>query len=224
MKIGITYCGNSKMACFASLIGEWVKNTGLNIEYEAVTSLAAASFVVDGEFIFENYKNPDEIHASLLRQKQLFTGGQIATAVDISTGKHVSLCRDPQPCGGEFAVINNVTKGEWAVSCFAPFGNYKPHSLYNFKLCDSSIGWGCPYIPLAVMGVDRIISVVFTSQNPEYPYIISADKMIKRTSAICEFLIEPKDDDFTSYSSAKAYVEEMLEASKQPLLNKILFY
>lgn len=212
------------MACFASYIGDWIKQTGLNIECEAVTSLAAASFVVDGQIIYEHYDTPEQIYSMLETNKELFVGNQIATAVDISSGKYVSLCKDSQPSGGEFAVINNVTKGEWAVSCFAPFGNIKPYHFYHYKLCDSSIGWGCPYIPLATMGVDRIISVVFTSKNPIYPYIIPADKMIKRTAEICEFAIEPEDQEFSSYSSAKSYIDELLKSNKQLLFNKILFY
>ena len=136
------------------------------------------------------------------------------SSVDVSTGVTAIFCDQLQSSAWNLKVYplsNHVREALKAAIC--PFGEGEPLNWEQMQLCDFSARYGCPFFPLRMAGMERLLAVCFSGGDS--PAQIAADSLSALTGKNADFYcaIHSKDT-----KDPRIIAQENLEAIYQSLL------
>lgn len=201
MNFGVAFSGCDISAISAFAVLEELRNIGINPTLVSTTSLPAVS-LLDYCYRLDYTSCYEKIHtlySAILSgtQKQIVPWVPaeksripiVISTVDIITGDTVLFSSyQHADCGKLFF----RTAHEFPTfSSSMPYFNDEKIAGYDlYRLCDYSVCYGNPIIPLKIRGVDRIISFSFYPQETQNPYQISYRKIMQLTNSYSDLNIQ----------------------------------
>lgn len=231
MKIGVAFSGSGAGAAAAHAFAGELEKCSLTIEMLSVTSLAAVPSLLwayglpDEEIeeltgLFTTAETPELGLRTLegmgvFRKKGAPRCPLAVNSVDVSTGITAifsdAVCSDAWNlkvlplAGWERAALG---------AALSPYKESEPCPSSGMRLCDFSARYGCPFFPLKMAGMERLLSVNFA--GGETPAQIAADSLASLTG-------RNADLHYTLPPVPPAQIRSFVREHTAEIYNKLLF-
>lgn len=231
MKIGVAFCGSGASAALAHVFADELRACAVPIEMLSVTSFTTVPILLWSKGIpasdIDNWmeiikENPEQGYDKLAQSELLARPSDYAVAVssvDISSGVTI-LYTDKLHANAWNLKVLPLTGNERQalLASVSPFGGLEPLDMDKMKLCDFTVRYGCPYFPLKMAGIERILSVNFA--GGDLPLQTAGDNMAALTgrNADLHFTIHPKPSENT-----ESYIRSMVRSNLGMIYQKLLF-
>lgn len=230
MKIGVAFCGSGAGSALAHIFADELCACAVPIDMLSVTSLPAvpillwskgASQTEIEQWMQEIHQNPEQGYQKLAKSERLTKPCEYAVAVssvDISSGATMLYADDLQADAWNLKVLPLFGReGEALMASASPYGGMEPLEMDKMKLCDFSVRYGCPFFPLKMSGIERILSVSFAGGL--MPLQAAGDNMAALTgrNADLHFTIRPESPE-SAESDIRSFVQNNIGTIYQKLL------
>lgn len=231
MKIGVAFCGSGASAAAAHVFADELEKHSVKIDMLSVTSLAGLSAV-----LWANGLERQKIHTAML---SLYSGDfraykQLLEKGAPEGGRRTNLavsCADAAT-GAVLIYADNLEADAWNLKALAltgnerealgrsvsPYANIFPDIQKESQYCDFAIRYGCPFFPLKMHGLDRLLSVSFAGGDD--PVHASADRLAQMTSENANLHYTVHVDD---PAMAPEIVRDFVSENIKEIYNKLLF-
>lgn len=231
MKIGVAFSGSGVGAPWSHIFAEELHSCAVPIQMLSATSLAAVPVLLwskgcSGEEIQQWMQKI--LLAPALGCKQLVQSELIKkpceypvamSSVDILSGISVLYADGLQADAWNLKVHALTGNEDCALtSAVSPYGGMEPPIVDKMKLCDFSLRYGCPFFPLKMAGIERILSVSFPGGN--MPVQAAGDNMSALTGRNAELHLSIKPD---SAECAESFIRSFIQNNIGAIYQKLLF-
>lgn len=231
MKIGVAFSGSGIGAPWSHIFAEELHSCAVPIKMLSATSLAAVPV-----FLWSKGCTGEEIQlwmqkilqAPALACKQLVQSELIKnpyefpvtmSSVDILSGISVLYADGLQADAWNLKVHPLTGNEENALAAaVSPYRGLEPPIVDKMKLCDFSMRYGCPFFPLKMAGIERILSVSFPGGN--MPVQAAGDNMVALTGRNADLHLSIKPD---SPERAEAFIRSFVQNNIGAIYQKLLF-
>ncbi len=231
MKIGIAFSGSGAGAPWSHIFAEELRSCAVPIEMLSATSLAAVPVLLwsrgcSNEEIrlwMQDILQDSAHGCRQLAQSELIKkpdGYSVAiSSVDILSGVSVLYSDELQADAWNLKVHPLAGNEDYALmSAVSPFGGMEPPIVDEMKLCDFSMRYGCPFFPLKMAGIERILSVSFS--GGDMPVQAAGDNMSALTGRNADLHFSIKPD---SPEHAEDYIRSFVQNNVGVIYQKLLF-
>ncbi|MEM1483978.1 hypothetical protein V6615_03750 [Oscillospiraceae bacterium PP1C4] len=233
MKIGVAFSGSGIGAASAHVFAEELRKCSLAIEMLSVTSLAAVpsllwtrgiqmDTIAELMNLFSAEKTP---YAGL---KMLERMGAFQTmpvcnlavnSVDAATGISVIYSDIVSSDAWNLKVLPLTGNESVALSStISPYKGSESFSDDGMQLCDFAIRYGCPFFPLKMAGMERLLSVSFAGGDA--PAQIAADSLSSLTGKNADLHYTVKLIDVTD---TREQIQTFVQEHIAEIYDKMLF-
>ena len=194
MKIGIAFSGSGIGAQAAWAFVDELQKCSVSIEMLSATSLAAVSTLLWAKGL-----GPEEIaelmtlfcktESPLVGVRQFERMGVLKgkmssnlsiSSVDAATGVTMIYSDTLHSDAWNLKVLPLTgNEAEALAATLSPCGGLDPYASDGMRLCDFAVRYGCPFFPLTMAGMERLLSVSFA--GGETPAQIAADSLSSLT-------------------------------------------
>lgn len=190
MKIGVAFSGSGAGAAAANVFADELLKRSVAVDMLSATSLAAVP-----SLLWSRGAGPEELEELMtlfsasqtpqlgLRQldrMRMFRAPAVCdlavSCVDASTGITVIYSDTLHSDAWNLKVLPLSGNEPAALACaLSPYRDSEPFVREGMRLCDFSVRYGCPFFPLKMAGMERILSVSFS--GGESPAQVAADTL-----------------------------------------------
>lgn len=227
MKLGLAFSGSGAGALSSHILAQWLRDNALEIEMLSACSLAAIPAMLwsrgisreeTGELIEAFSRSATPVQGvGLLDRMGVFRQKPVCelavSSVDVPTGVTVIYSDLLHSDAWNLKVLplsGNEREGLCATLC--PWRGSDPYPARGMQLCDFSVRYGCPFFPLKMAGMERLLS--FSFAGGELPAQIAADALISLTG---------KNADLHCTIADAESIEPFLQARLEELYQMWLF-
>lgn len=231
MKIGVALSGSGVGAAFAHVFADELRACAVPIDMISVTSLTAVPILLWSkgvpraeidQWMHEIQQNPEQGYEKLTQSDLLEKPCDYSLAVssvDLSSGVTILYTDRLQADAWNLKALPlSGNEGQALLSSVSPYGGMEPLDMDKMKLCDFTVRYGCPFFPLKMAGIERILSISFAGGN--MPLQTAGDNMAALTgrNADLHFTIEPESPKY-----AVAYIRSLVRNNLGMIYQKLLF-
>ncbi len=227
MKLGLAFSGSGAGALSAHILAQRLRDNALEIGMLSTCSLAALPAMLwsrgvsqeeTGELLEAVSRSATPVQGvELLDRMGVFRhkpSCELAvSSVDVPTGVTVIYSDLLHSDAWNLKVLplsGNEREALCATLC--PWRGATPYPARGMQLCDFSVRYGCPFFPLKMAGMERLLS--FSFAGGELPAQIAADALISLTG---------KNADFHCTITGPEAIEPFLQARLEELYQMWLF-
>lgn len=233
MKIGVAFSGSGAGAMAAYAFADELRKSALKIEMMSATSLASVSSLLWAYGLptddirelmaqFSAASAPEE-GLDMLERAGAFQGSS-ACAFAVNSVDTLS---------GVTAVYSDALKSDaWNLkvlplsgsertalaSTISPYTGCCPYSLDGMSLCDFSVRYGCPFFPLKMAGMEKLLSVTFAGGDS--PAQVAADCLTSLTGRFADLHYTVK---LLSCTDIETQVRAFVSRNIREIYDKMLF-
>lgn len=225
MKIGVAFSGSGAGAAASHAFADELQSCSLKIKMLSVTSLAAIP-----SLLWSRGLPCDEI-GRLMKQYQAAqtsckglqlirktgimnekaTCDLAVNCVDTLTGVTVIYC--DSICSDAWNLkVEPLQSNEYAALCatVSPYRACKPYANKGMNLCDFSVRYGCPYFPLKMAGMERLLSVSFAGGDTPAQIASDSISVITGKNAQLHYTVKCEGDEDPE-QQVRRFVQEHIE-------------
>lgn len=229
MKIGLACAGSGPGARYAYALAQEMEELSLGPEMISCTSFPSIPLLLwsrglDGEEI-------DSRIEKCLRTKKVGKGLSYCCAALPAIGRCAfALNSADQETGVTIVWADRLTSDAWNLKALPLTGQEQmalraavspllspPETLDGLSLCDFSVRYGCPFFPLKMAGMGRLLSVVFTGGTAPIAIASESLSVLTGKNADLHFTLGPED------SKGPDAVRHFIRGHQDELYKKLLF-
>lgn len=233
MKIGVAVSGSGAGSGAAYSLADELRRQGVEISMLSACSLAAVSLLLwsrgleDSETdelmtLFAQAQSPACAIAEFERMG-VFRGKPrcelAVSGVDVSTGVTVIYC-DRLRSDAHNLIVLPLSGNERAAlaSTVSPYHASEPFPTSGMRLCDFSVRYGCPFFPLKMAGMERLLAVSFAGASEPAQVAAESLSVLTGKNADLHYTLRLDDRDCSGKS-----IREFVRLHDGEIYDKLLF-
>ncbi len=228
MKLGVTFSGSGESALYAYWFAEELERGSLKIGMLSATSLAAVPAflwargydLVKIQQMMEAFTHARTPQTGLRRLEQMgaLKGARriplALSSVDVETGVTAIFCDSLRSDAWNLKVYPLLGNERAALSAaICPYGESRPQRWEGMGLCDFAARYGCPYFPLRMAGMEKLLAVSFVGGGR--PAQIAADSIASLTAKNADLFCRVEE---TSSQGVRAMAQNLLPECYEKLV------
>lgn len=233
MKIGVAVSGSGAGAGAAYCLADELRGQGAEIAMLSACSLAAVSLLLWSRglesaetdelmTLFTSAQTPACALAEFERMG-IFRGKPrcelAVSSVDVTTGVSVIYCdRLRSDAHNLLALPLSGNERAALASTVSPYGASEPFPTSGMRLCDFSARYGCPFFPLKMAGMERLLAVSFSGASE--PAQVAAESLSALTGKNADLHYALRLD---AKAEPNARIREFVRLHEGEIYDKLLF-
>ena len=231
MKIGVAFSGSGAGAAAANVFVDELLKRSVAVDMLSATSLAAVPSLLWSRgagleeleelmTLFSASQTP-QLGLRQLDRMGMFRAPAVCdlavSCVDASTGITVIYSDTLHSDAWNLKVLPLSGNEPAALACaLSPYRDSEPFVHEGMRLCDFSVRYGCPFFPLKMAGMERILSVSFS--GGESPAQVAADTLSALTGKNADLHYDLRFGGADIPEKIRAFMEEHIAEIYEKLL------